>query len=332
MKKWMFLFLIILCIPSVSASQLFYSDAYQTVMNVSGNGATADLSANIIMEEIPYEFLSNVSSITGFSFRVCSGNASNAPEGDLTMRVYKNVGGIWYPQYTTSFTGAYHDCGSIITTGGGFPDITIEAGYDYGVGFYTDITDFSNDTWWLYGGGLTHDVPSGYNVWKTNNPNICTYNTLHVCDPNNLFGYNSQFTTDVNYQKVHTVFPSVDITNANGFVDEMGSIYMVVYGETTTPTPPSPTPTSPPLSDDTGYGNLTGNETSQRPAPYQNDGNLTRLNNSVIPDSASCGFISNMGYECTYGGTKQMIQDFALPYVLFGMIFYLVMLYTKPRG
>jgi hypothetical protein len=317
-KNIFIIFILLLSINTVSGTLLFYTSSNQRYLNLSEFGAVSNTPSVIIMEELPSEFLQNVTYIDSITLNVGSGayynNLSHAPNGKLYFKIYKNIAGVWVYQTGSFFNAVYYDIGSPITNS--FTPLYIDKGYDYGVGFYTDVSDTTNSSWILLGGGITYDVYSGYNVWRTNNNRICNYNTVYVCDPNNINGYNQQFTLDVNSPKVHTVYPAQNILISNGYPNDIGSIYIVINGQTDIP--PTPTPTSTPdISPTVTIVGVIGSE------GISNSSNNTYKNNDyttwAMPNFTK-SVLKTTGYAETTVGMVLFLTDYMQYYVIFGFM------------
>jgi hypothetical protein len=331
--NYIFLFLLIIISP-VTATQLFFTNPMAIDINLTAYNADADAPSSIIMQEIPKEFLENVSYIDMIKVFVSSGGCNfnyptcEPPNGKLYFKLYKNIAGIWIYQTGSFWSNTSYIDASLISNSA--INMSIEQGYDYGIGFYTDVTNVENGTWHMYASHPIYDVSTGYNIWKTQNSRICTYNAYGVCDPNNIWGYNQEFTADVNTPKVHTVFPETYITVTNGYPDDIGVLYVALYGQTILPTTPTPIPTPPQNPSDpnsTSYGNMDSNST--RSKPYHENSTSNIMNNSLPNSTGLSQMLVSQGYTSNVSGFIDLMRDYMIYYLIFGIITFLYMFLKK---
>jgi hypothetical protein len=137
---------------------------------------------------------------------------------------------------------------------------------------------------------------------------------------------------------VHTVNPEKKINISNGYPDNIGAIYITLYGDMIIPPSPTPTPTDtpspsiPPITDNTtNRGSLDSNST--RPQPYIEGSNQGLLNNTLPSNSTGFReFANGMGYNASVAGYLAIIQDYMIYYLLLGIGIFIAMLSFKKGG
>jgi len=361
MIKYIILLLIfLLLIDTASSTEIIYVDSNTFTLSMYANNASYDLPSEIIMQELPMEFLSNVSYIDRITIQVGAGtyinNTSYAPNGKLYFKLYKKLQGNWTYQGAGGFWNpSYYDLGSPIYYILSSP-LYIDTNYDYGVGFYSDVTDISNGSWHLLGSrfeGIHVPNPSGgYNVWQTDSNYVCNFNVVHVCD---------SFSDIVNIPKLHNVYPENYnfIWEGNIGLQE-GLIYLRIDGQfdtppTPTPTPtgvPTPTPTPTPIPTNTPYPiatlkplpnnteveNLTSNWTNiytnnSGNGSIESWSNTTGITNTVntitayIKElNANNTIVRTTGYKLITSGTLDILPDEIWIILMTGVILSIVVL------
>jgi hypothetical protein len=100
---------------------------------------------------------------------------------------------------------------------------------------------------------------------------------------------------------------------------------MTIYGQTIIPTvtpTPTPTPSGNATTND-NKGNMDSNST--RPQPYRENSTSNIMNNSINSSTGLGQFMISGGYTNNVRGFLYILNDYAIIYVLFGMITFLYM-------
>jgi len=240
-----------LCMPAV-ATELFYINGQNAGFDLVEENLTGDSPFNIVLQEIPYELLSNVTYIDRISILAGAGyydvnNIWQPTDGKLYVKFYKKVAGVWYYQSGSYFQAQSVDYGSEIYLNLNYP-IYIDKGYDYAVGFWTDATI---GTWDLLGSHENYGIE--YSSWKTTNGRICNiYSTQSRCW---TIGENPYITGIISTTRI---MPQMHLLYSDSVkIADVYSIYMKLSGQTDIPSiPPTPPPLDP--TPETTSDNTTG--------------------------------------------------------------------------
>lgn len=301
MKIFILILLILISIQNVSAISLQARTNENALTTFNFTQQSNDQYSQII-ETIPKEALVNVSTIYSIKFW-CGYNYDAPPTSNLAFKFYKIIPpGIFYTIDNNYITPSQCQDSFGYTITWNFADVSIEPGYDYAFGLYSNNNP---DT-----GGWEAGIISERNITQGETYTNASYSWVDINDGTYMTAIKNESIVNV----VNTAFYYQG--NSSDPVRHIATTRLYGIGVTPTPTPTA-TETAIP-------GVQIGNDTNSTIPSLFIENDFSYVNKSLPLNSTGfSSLLTSNGYAPTIAGMIAMFQDWSYVYLIVGMVLYI---------